>query len=156
MNENMTEAATCLNSSSALIIALALSGFAAAAVPQTGPAVAVSELVDATGAKASVHHATGLVRHAAIAPGRTVAGAPTRQDKAELFLLRHGRAFGIASPALELELRHDRVDSTGAAHIVYDQVHRGVPVFGGRLGLHFDTDGELGVLRPGAALAAGG
>ena len=28
-------------------------------------------------------------------------------------------------------------------HLVYDQVHSGIPVFGARLGLHFDDRGEL-------------
>ena len=86
---------------------------------------------------------TDAVRHARFQPGVVVSDGGTIVEKAELFLLRHGRAFGVEAPGIELEKIRERIDGLGYTHLVYDQLHRGVPVFGARMGLHFDGSGEL-------------
>jgi len=125
-----------------ILIATVATSYAA-----TGPdeqwSEAVTHLSTSMTSSPSVNAATGFVRHADFTPGTIAAGAPTKTDKAEIFLLRHGRAFGIAHPGLELDLPRERVDRQETTHFIYRQVFRGVPVFGGRLGIHFDTDDEL-------------
>jgi len=86
---------------------------------------------------------TDTVRHARFQPGVVVSDGGTIVEKAELFLIRHGRAFGVDAPGIELEKIRERIDGLGYTHLVYDQLHRGVPVFGARMGLHFDGSGEL-------------
>jgi Zn-dependent metalloprotease len=100
-------------------------------------------MIASTDAEVRVHPITGTVRNARFSAGRVAADAQDAQTKAESFLLRHGRAFGIDAPASQLELERDSVDRVGHQNLVYGQVHDGVPVFGGRLAIHFDETGEL-------------
>lgn len=125
-----------------ILIALFATTFAAAE-PDARQAEAISHLSSAMQAPASVNAATGFVRSARFVPGSVADGAPTKVDKAEVFLLRHGGAFGVDIPALQLELQPEQVDTLGNTHFIYHQVYRGVPVFGGRLGLHFDASDHL-------------
>ncbi len=90
-----------------------------------------------------VHHVTGAVRHARFEPGAVAVDGRSPAEKAELFLLRHGKAFGIDSPGIQLEQIRERTDRLGHVHLIFDQVHRGVPVFGARMGLHYNESGDL-------------
>ena len=105
--------------------------------------LAVERMVAAVDVHANVNPVTGTVRHARFKAGSAVPEAIGRSEKAEHFLLRFGEAFGIDSHGSQLTLKRDRVDRIGHSRLVYDQVHRGVPVFGGRLAIHFDAAGEL-------------
>jgi len=104
---------------------------------------AARQLVDAADVETVVSHLTGTVRHARFKPGAVVDDGRSMEEKAEMFLLRHGKAFGIDAPGIELERIRERTDRLGHTHLIYDQLHRGVPVFGARMGLHFDAQGEL-------------
>jgi len=104
---------------------------------------AINEMTSALKAEVTTHPVTGTVRHARFKAGQVVPEATGMHEKAEHFLIRHGRAFGIDSQGSQLELKREQLDRIGHSHLVYDQVHRGVPVFGGRLAIHFDAAGEL-------------
>ncbi|MEE4272380.1 MAG: M4 family metallopeptidase [Thermoanaerobaculales bacterium] len=104
---------------------------------------AVDALSRDTRAEISLNHSASLVRQARFAAGAAAVDGDTPAEKSELFLLRHGAAFGIDAPTAELELITATTDRIGRTHRTYRQVHRGVEVFGGRIGLHFDTAGEL-------------
>ncbi len=125
-----------------ILVTLVASSLAAAESDAKRPE-AISYLSISMKTSPSVNPATGFVRHADFVSGGIATGAPTKADKAEIFLLRYGSAFGIANPALELELQPERIDSLDTTHFIYRQVYRGVPVFGGRFGLHFDAGDQL-------------
>jgi Zn-dependent metalloprotease len=125
-----------------LILSISSAAGAASSTPTTR-AAAADRLVAGTGAKTASDRVTGAVRHASFQPGRVVADAATIDEKAELFLLRHGPAFGVDAPDAQLDLTVEKVDRLGHTRRAYAQTHRGVPVFGGRLSLHFDPQDEL-------------
>ena len=54
-------------------------------------------------------------------------------------LLEHGSQQGIQVPAVELVLLSADEDDLGQTHLRLDQVHNGVPVFGGQLVTHLDA-----------------
>jgi bacillolysin len=98
------------------------------------------------GSSVSVHRATGAVSFVRIPAGLELGGR-TPHEKAMDFFLVHGSAFGIRDPYVELEAVRSWTDPvTGSSHEVYRQQHRGVPVFGGELRLHFDARGRLGAV----------
>ena len=55
-------------------------------------------------------------------------------------LKQHGKALGLVDPEAELTLAGADRDGLGQTHVRLDQVHRGVPVFGGQLITHMDAD----------------
>jgi len=117
---------------------------ALAAVPQADLRVdAINRLSAVAEGEPAINPVTGVLRQARFQPGAVVSDGTTLEEKSELFLLRHGAAFGVDAPGIELEQIRERIDGLGHTHLIYDQVHRGVPVFGGRMGLHFDGAGEL-------------
>ena len=126
-----------------LILVSTVAGAAFGAVESDPGAAAVRRLAGVTDAEVVVNRVTGSVRHARFEPGAVVSDGSSTKEKAELFLLRHGKAFGIESPGVELVQIRERTDRLGHTHLVFDQVHRGVPVFGARMGLHFNSMGEL-------------
>ena len=74
--------------------------------------------------------------------------APTIQSgsarkKALDFLRRRGAEFGIRDPDRELRERRSRIDAIGRAIVSYEQVYRGVEVFGGEIRAHLDPAGRL-------------
>ncbi len=126
------------------IVLVSVSVVATAAAPsETQRASGIRRLAAVASAEPAINPITGAVRQVRFEPGAVVADGATEAEKAELFLLRHGEAFGIDAPAVELEQIRERTDRLGYSHVVFDQVYRGIPVFGGRMGLHFDASGEL-------------
>jgi Zn-dependent metalloprotease len=67
--------------------------------------------------------------------------APER--KAAEFLGRYGGLFGIRDANSELTQVSALTDQYGAAHLLYQQMYNGVPVFAGILRAHLDTSGGL-------------
>jgi Zn-dependent metalloprotease len=112
----------------------------------------------------SLHPATGVVRFARPAgprarlpqPVAPAAKAATAEERAQAFLARHGKAFGIARPATELVLERRQVERDGATHLRYRQVYQGVPVFAGALRVHLAPAGAItavnGTIVPDLAL----
>jgi len=137
-----------MNSSLKLTLTLLLTtaplSQAIAAVPQAAErADAITRLSSVAEVEPAMNPVTGTVRQARFQSGAVVSDGATIDEKSELFLLRHGAAFGVDAPGVELVQIRERTDGLGHTHLVYDQVHRGVPVFGGRMGLHFDGASEL-------------
>jgi len=114
------------------------------AVPQSAlRADAITRLSSVAEVEPAMNPVTETVRQARFQPGAVVSDGASVDEKSELFLLRHGAAFGVDAPGIELEQVRRRTDGLGHTHLIFDQVHRGVPVFGGRMGLHFNGSGEL-------------
>ena len=126
------------------ILLMTVSATAIGAVPEDSlRAAAAGRLSMVADAELAINPVTSAVRHARFQPGVVVSDGTTITEKAELFLVRYGQAFGVDAPGIELEQIRERIDGLGHTHLVFDQVHRGVPVFGARMGLHFDSSGEL-------------
>lgn len=132
------------------------------ATPLAAPpdsAAAATALRSATDGRAqiSIHPATGAARFVRIPPGamRAAAGAsPAAQ--ADAFLALYGALFGLAEPAHQLRHLATESDHLGATHLLYEQRHQGLPVFGGSLRIHVDATGGLtavnGVIIPDLAV----
>ena len=108
----------------------------------------IERLIVASGGTAEVRLslATGAARFVSFAPGglpQQVAATASAEDKATAFFDEHGSIFGIRSAAAELILSENRVDSLGERHLTYEQEYERVPVFGGWLRVHFDSQGSI-------------
>ena len=125
-----------------ILLTFAAGTVSGSAAPELLPPAA-RQLATVVEGEMAVHRVTGAIRHVRFEPGAVAADGTTMTEKTELFLLRHGKAFGIGSPGLELVQHREQTDDLGHLHLIFDQVHRGVPVFGSRMGLHFDRSGEL-------------
>ena len=107
-----------------------------------------------------VRRATGVarfVRLGADTPGDLAAPAQGDPEaRARAFLATSGALFGVADPARQLDLGGRERDRFGFLHLTFLQVHRGLPVFAGRLRAHFDPAGRLrsvqGTFVPGLDL----
>lgn len=64
---------------------------------------------------------------------------PTALD----FVNKYGDLFGVSDPATQLLVSRATTDSLGHIHTKYEQVHRGVEVFGGVLLIHQNATGSL-------------
>ena len=78
------------------------------------------------------------------------------QGKALGFFARYGELFGVQAPDSQLVETETNVDSYGMTHVSYQEVHNGVPVFGGVLRAHVDAQDNLtavnGVFVPDIAI----
>jgi thermolysin len=61
------------------------------------------------------------------------------------YLKSHGEAAGVRDPEAELTLLMAKQDDLGLTHVRFDQVHKGVPVFGGQVITHVDGVNVRGV-----------
>ncbi len=111
-------------------------------------AAAVAALQRAPGAILSLDRATGAVQAVRLEAGvagdlsPAAAEAPL-SERAVAFFEVHAAAFGISDARAELALATTRTDRLGWQHLVLEQRHAGVPVFGGQLRAHFDGQGRL-------------
>lgn len=92
---------------------------------------------------------TGLPTFMTSSVGRTIwASAPRRGDpkeRAKAFLDEHGGTFGLKDSSEALIARVLTMDEAGMAHTLLQQLHRGVPVSGGELIVHFRADEVVAV-----------
>lgn len=100
--------------------------------------------IQQNGAEISTSRATGKARFVTFeAPLEMPLSAnATSAQKADAFFTVYGAAFGVEDAANELVYRDSRADAVGT-RVAYDQVYRGVPVFGGVLYAHFDQEGRM-------------
>ncbi len=109
----------------------------------------------------SVHPTLGTVRLVQIAPGGdllpsyAIAGEegvasqqdPLRQSalaaKSDAFFAQSGALFGLDSATTALTLTASTRDSYGYTLFSYQEMYRGVPIFGGILRSHFNGAGQL-------------
>lgn len=93
------------------------------------------------------HRATGLISFLRLTEPATFATRQaqetTPEAKALAFFNQYGAMFGITTAGAQLELRNIVTDSLGGNHLIYQQVHQGVEVFGGQLRVHFDAVANL-------------
>jgi thermolysin len=127
----------------AVVAASLLLGSVTLAASGSGPnAVAIERLK----AKAGV----GLLEETSSGRVRFVMGqlsAPIRAGReieATLeFLNDHRAAYGIRNPVDELKVERLDLDQLGMKHVRMKQLYRGLPVYGGQLISHINTDGIL-------------
>jgi hypothetical protein len=67
----------------------------------------------------------------------------TLLEKAAAFFNERGRIFGLTDAGNELSERRSWSDGLGGSHLVFAQIYKGVPVFGGVLIAHYNAAGEL-------------
>ena len=65
------------------------------------------------------------------------------QSKAQAFLTEYGALLGVGDSAGSLVAAGTKTDADGATRVTYNQVYKGVPVFGGEIRAHVDDDGSL-------------
>ena len=94
------------------------------------------------------NRATGLVDFVRLNPStpgsliQTHVGT-TRAEKALEFVSERKQAFGLLNPNRDLRLKNEQRDLQGGAHLTFDQIYNGVPVFAAMLKTHFNSAGEL-------------
>jgi hypothetical protein len=130
---------------SAVLLLALLCGFlpaAAASSSKTERQAVLDRLRIATGQRLEVRwneDGTGIRTLAGrLAPPRT--GAP--EDVAGVFLEEQRELLGLDPDLAGLRLRGVR-SSPGGAHVGYDQVYQGLPVFDGGLDVHLDASGSV-------------
>ena len=117
---------------------------------------AIQSFLDETRGAAQVRKtpATGVAKFVRLQPGAVQLPGVAVEARADAFLNRYGRMFGIRNPG-ELQ-RLGVVRSPAMAHVKYQQFHRGVPVFAGVLHASFDRGNRLlavnGVFLPDLAV----
>ncbi|MEZ4708393.1 MAG: M4 family metallopeptidase [Caldilineaceae bacterium] len=77
------------------------------------------------------------------------------RQKSAAFLKVYGALFGLQEPDQELVLRAVQTDAQGVTHLHYAQQYKGIPVFGSRLTVHVDAQGNLYALDGATVDAAG-
>lgn len=100
-----------------------------------------------------VDKATGSVRMLRVDAGarrgvlaRAAATDASRHATSAQFLTRYADLFGIKDVAGELSAARFDKDRQGGTHVVYRQMYKGVPVFGGEIRTHFDASDNLTVV----------
>ena len=71
------------------------------------------------------------------------AAAEPATQKARAVLGQYGELFGLGSSSAELGRSQVATDGLGMTHVYFDQMADGVPVFGGRVGVHFERGGAI-------------
>jgi Zn-dependent metalloprotease len=132
--------------------------------------VAASPLIDLQGAieraertagapvTVRTKRATGLVSFLRRSDGgdlHPAAGRRRADDKAQDFLMRHGELFGLGDAGAETVPLGERTGALGWTHVLWQQVHGGVEVFGATLRAHLTAEGGLRAVN-GATVAIGG
>jgi bacillolysin len=128
------------------------------------PVVTIEQLRQETGGQLQVsyHAQTGQVQYIGTDLEHPIslplkareAGSP--EDTARQFLARYGPLFGLQDAGRELEVLRVATRDRGRTFVRFQQVHQGVPVFGGELIVQLDEDGNVvsasGEILPGLAL----
>lgn len=94
------------------------------------------------------NRATGLVDFVRLDPGTPGSLIQTnvstsRVEKSLAFVSERKQAFGLLNPNQELKFAKEQRDLQGGAHLTFDQIYNGVPVFAAVLKTHFNAAGEL-------------
>lgn len=71
------------------------------------------------------------------------------EEKAALWFQQHGSIFGMAVGAFNgLQLVSNTIDNTtGHIHLMYEQYLNDIPVFGGRMNVHFDSTIQISAVN---------
>ncbi len=105
--------------------------------------------LNAPGVRLSYHRATGQVRFIGTQPGRSLAQpfalppSASPEAAARAYLSRCGTLFGLQDQAAQLRLERSRSIDRGRAQVRFQQVHKGIPVFGGELITELETSGRI-------------
>ena len=125
-------------------LTLGLALVPASATEQSPPTVeeSLARIVAAVHGRAKVERsrASGLVRFASLPEG-IPAGAPSRgatsaEASARAFLRAYGGAFGLSAEPEVVVRRTIGRDEAGMEHVVFQQLHRDLPITGAELAVH--------------------
>ncbi len=117
-----------------------------------------------TGAEVTIDPGTGTAKFVRVKRGNgrgllnrgAAAGSADRNEHSRAFFRQNAAIYGLSNPDAALEAVDARSDAHGWTHLTYQQVYRGVPVFGGDVKTHFDPSGQLvsvsGTVVPEAAI----
>jgi len=94
-----------------------------------------------------VDTATGNLQFVRLAGRRPEPEGATTIDKALSMLQDHADAIGLTNPGRELQPLGTRQDLLGGEQAIFHQVYRGVPIFGSRVRVHFDSDGGVSTVN---------
>ena len=139
--------ASCILICSVALLAVGISPAAA----QSAPPDLRSKLNDAAGGQARLadHSGTGLVRffgttkEHAVARPRGLAANASPEAAARSFLGTYGSLFGAGDQAQQLQPTRTIASDQGRSAVRFQQVHSGVPVFGGQLVVNLDADKNI-------------
>ncbi len=88
---------------------------------------------------------TRVINTASVKTPLHALGIPTGQRRAveaKQVLNRYGEMFGVEEPKAELGEAETETDELGS-HTYFTQMSNGLPVFGGRIGVHVSPDGKI-------------
>jgi len=71
-----------------------------------------------------------------------IASGESSTARAKTVLAHYGNMFGLSQRPDELRETHTVTDHMGMTHVYFNQMADGVPVFTGRIGVHFSPDGK--------------
>jgi Zn-dependent metalloprotease len=125
------------------VVVVSLCAVTAVAADQDASAVATLSTEVGTDAVLRLDPTTGVVRGLRLPP--TAAEPATKGALEDLpdLLRRHARAFGLEDASRDLGVDSTRSDALGGRLVTYRQLAGGLPVIGGRLRTHFDSEGRL-------------
>jgi len=114
-------------------------------------------------ARISYHAETGLVRFIGVDPEHAIAQPrqlerqATPEEAAQVFLSQYGTLFGVSNPAEELTVMKSAEFEGGRSMVRYQQVYKGIPVFGGELIVNMDASKKVlsanGEILPGIGVS---
>ncbi|HEX9019094.1 MAG TPA: M4 family metallopeptidase [Anaerolineaceae bacterium] len=120
--------------------------------------------LEAGGARVTLASSTGGASFITFSPAQSQALALSAvpgqgiSQQAAAFWQNNGSVFGVKDAARELVSGAAVTDRLGGHHLTYNQIYRGLPVFGGQLKLHFDARGQIiaanGLFVPGIKVPA--
>lgn len=131
-----------------VLVAGSLPVLAGVAGNQPGERALLSEL-RGTGADIARHSATGQLRFVGGSMERPIAkraalGHPSSAEAAAArFLHRYGTLFGLSGDRSGRDMMHSRPAIGGSTFVRYRQIHRGVPVLGGEIGVQVAATGDV-------------
>lgn len=70
-------------------------------------------------------------------------GPGTKADKALAFIASKRDVYRIDRPSREFQLLNESTDDLGLSHVYFQQVYRGVPVWGNQIIIHFTDDSTI-------------
>ena len=111
----------------------------------------IQSLVKNTGAQVSIAPQTGAARFvrwsANNAQSFAAQAGSAPEAQADSFFQQYGSVFGMTDAGAELQLTDSRTDNLGTTRLAYAQVYNGVPVFAGRLHVHFNANGQMSAVN---------
>jgi Zn-dependent metalloprotease len=110
-----------------------------------------NQLIQQTGGKVriKIHSKTGNVNYIGVDPANAIrqpsslGAKPTPEEAARGFLAVYGPLFGLREQARELRIMRTKTSEQGRSSVRFQQVHSGVPIFGGESIVQVDSSKNI-------------